>query len=110
MFSSYFNKYVVIREKSAIDFNHKNFVHLRMHEHKNTNSINATVIFFYKNSPFYYFYKNFFFLFSQKVVQIQEIPCTGRNVLEFFCVPLYTEFLSYIHKRFQVASIHEMQM
>ena len=31
----------------------------------------------------------------------------GRNVLEFFCVPLYTEFLSDLYKKFQVASVHD---
>ena len=30
----------------------------------------------------------------------------GRNVLEFFCVPLYTNFLSDHHEKFQVASTY----
>ena len=37
----------------------------------------------------------------------QEIMFIDRNVLEFFCVPLYTEFLSDLHKKFQVASVHD---
>ena len=40
-------------------------------------------------------------------IQLQEIPSMGRNVLEFFCVPLYTDYLSHLHKKFQAASIHD---
>ena len=35
----------------------------------------------------------------------QEIPSIGFNVLEFFSVPLYKEFLSDLYKKFQVASV-----
>ena len=31
----------------------------------------------------------------------------GRNVLEFFCVPLYAEFLSDLYEKFQVASVYD---
>ena len=37
-------------------------------------------------------------------IQKQEIPSTGHNVLYFFCAPLYVEYLSDLHKKFQVAS------
>ena len=34
----------------------------------------------------------------------QEISAMDRNALEFFCVSLYTEFLSDLHKNFHVVS------
>ena len=37
----------------------------------------------------------------------EEIPSISRNVLEFFCVPLYKEFLSDLCTKFQVASIYD---
>ena len=37
----------------------------------------------------------------------QEIPSIGRNVLEFFVCPLYTEFLSDFHEKFQVTSTYD---
>ena len=37
----------------------------------------------------------------------QEIPTIGHNVFEFFCVCLYTEFLSDLYKKFQVASTYD---
>ena len=36
-----------------------------------------------------------------------EISFIGLNVLEFFCVQLYTEFLSDLHEKFQVASVYD---
>ena len=38
-------------------------------------------------------------------IQKQENPFIGLNVLKFFCVSLYSEFLYDIYKKFQVASI-----
>ena len=32
---------------------------------------------------------------------------TGHNVLEYFCVPLFTEFLSNQYEKFQVVSIYD---
>ena len=40
-------------------------------------------------------------------MNILEIPSVGRNVIEFFCVPLYAEFLSDLYKKFQVAAIYD---
>ena len=37
----------------------------------------------------------------------QDIPSIGRNGLEFFCVPLYTEFLFDLYKMFQIASVYD---
>ena len=37
----------------------------------------------------------------------QEILSIGRNVLEYFWVLLYTDYLSYLHKKFHVASIYD---
>ena len=37
----------------------------------------------------------------------QEILFIGRNILEFFCVPLYTNYWSNLYKKFQVASTHD---
>ena len=37
----------------------------------------------------------------------EDIPLMHRNVLEFFYVPLYTEFLSGLYKKFQVASAYD---
>ena len=37
----------------------------------------------------------------------QEILSIIRNVLEFFYVPMYGEFLSILHEKFQVASIYD---
>ena len=49
------------------------------------------------------------YLVQSKYTKIfkKEIPSIGRNVLEFFCVSLYTEFLSDLYKKFQVASVHD---
>ena len=37
----------------------------------------------------------------------REILSIGRNVLEFFCVPLYTDCLSDLPKNFQVTSTYD---
>ena len=34
----------------------------------------------------------------------------GCNALEFFCVPLYTNYLSNIHKKFQVTATHDINV
>ena len=39
-------------------------------------------------------------------IQQQEVPSIGLNVLKFFSVPIYTEFLFDLYKKFQVASIN----
>ena len=36
-------------------------------------------------------------------MNLQEIPFIDRNVLEFFCVLLYSEFISNLHENVQVA-------
>ena len=36
----------------------------------------------------------------------QDIPSIGRNVLEFFCVRMQTEFLADFHEKYQVASTY----
>ena len=41
------------------------------------------------------------------IIHYHEIPSKSLNVLEFFCVPLYTEFLTDLYKKFQVASVHD---
>ena len=40
----------------------------------------------------------------------QEIPSIARNVLELFCVPLYREVLSDLHKKFQVAPTYDTKV
>ena len=35
------------------------------------------------------------------------IPSIDHNVLEFFCVPLYADYSSDLHKKFQVASVYD---
>ena len=55
-------------------------------------------------------YVNFFYIYPQskyKKIHYREISSIGLSVLEFFCVPLYTEFLSDLYKNFQVASVHD---
>ena len=45
---------------------------------------------------------------SYTKIHLQEIPSIGRNVLEFFCAYLYTQFLSDLYKKkFQVASTYD---
>ena len=39
-------------------------------------------------------------------IQLQETFSAGLNALKFFCLPLYTEFLSDLYKKFQVAFTH----
>ena len=36
-----------------------------------------------------------------------EILSISLNVLEFFCVPLYTEFFSDLHEKFQISSVYD---
>ena len=36
-----------------------------------------------------------------------DISSIGLNVLEFFCVTLYTESLSNLYEKFQVASVYD---
>ena len=43
-------------------------------------------------------------------IHYHEIPSFGLNLLEFFCVPLYTEFLSDLHEKFQVASVYDINV
>ena len=42
-------------------------------------------------------------------MHLQEIPSVGRNALEFVCVgvPLYTDYLSDLHKKFHVACTYD---
>ena len=40
-------------------------------------------------------------------IHYHEIPFIGLNVLEFFCVPLYTEFLSNLYQKFQIAYVYD---
>ena len=40
----------------------------------------------------------------------QEIPFTSLNVLEFFCVPLYTDCSSNHHKKFQETSTYNVNV
>ena len=49
------------------------------------------------------------YLVQSKYTNIHKhaIPSIGLNILEFFCVPLYTEFFSDLYKKFQVASVHD---
>ena len=49
------------------------------------------------------------YLVQSKYAKIhkQEIPSIGRNVLEFFCVPLSTNCVSDFHKKFQVTSTYD---
>ena len=39
-------------------------------------------------------------------MQLEEIPSIGHNELEFFCAPLYTDYLSDFPKKFQEASTY----
>ena len=43
-------------------------------------------------------------------IQWQEIYFIGWNVLEFFCIPLYTAYLSDLHKKFQISSTHDTKV
>ena len=43
-------------------------------------------------------------------IHLQDFPSIGRNVLKFFCVLLYAEFLCNLYKKFQVASTYDIQM
>ena len=43
-------------------------------------------------------------------IHLQEISSVGRNVLEFFCAPLYIEFLSVLCKKFQVAFTYDVNV
>ena len=43
-------------------------------------------------------------------MHLKEIPLVGRNVLEFVCVPLYIDYLSDLHIRFQVASTDDINV
>ena len=45
--------------------------------------------------------------FKYAKIHYHEIPSIGLNLLEFFCVLLYTEFLSDLHKKFQIASLQD---
>ena len=38
---------------------------------------------------------------------LKKIPPIGRNLLELFCMPQYTEFLSDLYKKFQVVSTND---
>ena len=40
-------------------------------------------------------------------IQLSEIPSIGLNALEFFYVPLYTQFLSDFYKTFHVAFVYD---
>ena len=52
-----------------------------------------------------------FFLYlpqsKYKKIHYREISSIRLSVLEFFCVPLYTEFLSDLYEKFQVASVYD---
>ena len=37
----------------------------------------------------------------------EKIPSIGYNVLELFCVLLYTDYVSDLHKKFQVVSKYD---
>ena len=41
-------------------------------------------------------------------ISYQEISSIGRNLLEFFCITLYIEFMSDLHEKSKVA-LHTMQ-
>ena len=77
-------------------------------------SVDKSRIQFVSNSVVYMFltiakmYVNFIILAQSKYTNIhqQENPSIGCNALQFFCVPLYTEFLSDLYKKFQVASTY----
>ena len=40
----------------------------------------------------------------------QDTPSIGRNVLEFFCMPLYIEVLFDFNKKFQISSTHDTNL
>ena len=40
-------------------------------------------------------------------IQCQKNSSLGRDVLELFCIHLYTEYLSDLFKKFQIASIFD---
>ena len=40
-------------------------------------------------------------------IQLQEIPSISLNLLELFCIPLYTDFSSDLYKKFQVTFIYD---
>ena len=46
------------------------------------------------------------YLVQSKYIKMyeQQISFVGRNVLEFFCVPMYTDYLSDLLKKFHLAS------
>ena len=43
-------------------------------------------------------------------MQQQEILFIGRNVLEFFCVPLHADFLSYLHEKFHIVTTYDINV
>ena len=40
-------------------------------------------------------------------MHLQEIPSIVCNVFEFVCMFLYRDYLSDLHKKFQIASTHD---
>ena len=44
---------------------------------------------------------------SNTLRPMDEIPSISHNVLQFFCVPLYTELLTDLYEKFQVASVYD---
>ena len=54
-------------------------------------------------------YVNYIYLVQFKCTKMhkEEIPSIGSNILKFLCVPLYTYFLSVLHKEFRVAPIYD---
>ena len=48
-------------------------------------------------------------LVQSKYIKTYQIPLIGHNVLEFFCAPLYTDYLSDHHKKFQDNAKVEIQ-
>ena len=54
-------------------------------------------------------YFNLLFLVQTKCIKIheQEILTKSRNVIELFCVPLYTDYLIHLHKKFQVLPAYD---
>ena len=49
------------------------------------------------------------YLLPSKYIKMHQegILSIGRKVLEFSCVPLYTEFLSDLYEKFQVSSLYD---
>ena len=48
-----------------------------------------------------------FCIVQSKSIKIQEIPPIGRNACDFFCVLLYPDYLSDLHKMFQAISTYD---